>query len=174
MGRVHGESEEGLRIVYSMKAILVFSLVTVAMSAPQYGGGSSQPVKAPVQSASVQCTTEYVEVWDTNYVETESQQCQLCRRNNATQLTRNSVCLINVKNVRLCINLCATLSTRRFAIKNIEMRQNTTQRQSVIQTTSKTVNTNGKALVITRSGHQYKEPARKMHMTNVKMCRSRG
>merc|ERR1711915_666780 len=76
MGRVHGESEEGLRIVYSMKAILVFSLVTVAMSAPQYGGGSSQPVKAPVQSASVQCTTEYVEVWDTNYVETESQQCQ--------------------------------------------------------------------------------------------------
>merc|ERR1711915_485960 len=76
MGRVHGESEEGFRTAYSMKAILVFSLVTVAMSAPQYGGGSSQPVKAPVQSASVQCRTEYVEVWDTKYVETESQQCQ--------------------------------------------------------------------------------------------------
>merc|ERR1719499_2305322 len=48
------------------------------MSAPQYGGGNSQPIKAPnpVQSASVQCRTEYAEVWDTQYVETETQECK--------------------------------------------------------------------------------------------------
>merc|ERR1711872_320661 len=128
-----GQSEDGLRTVYSMKAILVFSLVSGAMSAPQYGGGSSQPVKAPVQSASVQCNTEYVEVWDTKYVETESQQCQTVQEKQ-----------------------CNTAYKKQCVPK---------QRQEC-----QTVNTNGKVLVITRSGHQYREPARTMHMTNVKMC----
>merc|ERR1711915_822839 len=50
----------------------------MTMSAPQYGGGNSQPIKAPapVQSASVQCRTEYAEIWDPQYGETETQQCK--------------------------------------------------------------------------------------------------
>merc|ERR1712226_1042814 len=59
--------------------LLVFSLLSVTQSAPQYGGGVSQPARqpAPVQSSpQVSCRTEYAEVWDTEYVETETQECQ--------------------------------------------------------------------------------------------------
>merc|ERR1712119_116296 len=60
-----------------MKILLVLSLFSLSSSAPQYGGGSSQPVRAPAQSSpQVSCRTEYAEVWDTEYVETETQACQ--------------------------------------------------------------------------------------------------
>merc|ERR1711981_1033557 len=59
-----------------MKLLQVLPLLPLCMSAPQYGGGASQPVKAPVQSSQVSCRTEYAEVWDTEYVETETQECQ--------------------------------------------------------------------------------------------------
>merc|ERR1712002_1438904 len=59
-----------------MKLLLVLPLIPLCMSAPQYGGGASQPVKAPAQSSQVSCRTEYAEVWDTEYVETETQECQ--------------------------------------------------------------------------------------------------
>merc|ERR1712186_72165 len=62
-----------------MIIILAFCLLCSSWSAPQYGGGSSQPVKAPapVQSSpQVSCRTEYAVVWDTEYVETETQECQ--------------------------------------------------------------------------------------------------
>ena len=47
-----------------MKVLLVLPLLGSCLSAPQYGGGASQ------------CRTEYGEVWDTEYVETETQECQ--------------------------------------------------------------------------------------------------
>merc|ERR1719340_614690 len=62
-----------------MMWLLVFSLLSVTQSAPQYGGGVSQPARqpAPVQSSPhVSCRTEYAEVWDTEYVETETQEGQ--------------------------------------------------------------------------------------------------
>merc|ERR1712228_637705 len=67
------------RSTTTMRITLIFSLVTMTMSAPQYGGGNSQPIKAPApaQSASVQCRTEYAEIWDTQYVETETQECKI-------------------------------------------------------------------------------------------------
>merc|ERR1712013_623302 len=62
--------------------LLVFSLLCVAQGAPQYGGGASQPARrpAPAQSSpQVSCRTEYAEVWDTEYVETETQECRTVR-----------------------------------------------------------------------------------------------
>jgi len=62
-----------------MRQLLILSLLSLCESAPQYGGGSSQPARqpAPVQnSPQVACRTEYAEVWDTEYVETETQDCQ--------------------------------------------------------------------------------------------------
>merc|ERR1712215_562686 len=63
-----------------MGKILILSLISLYSCAPQYGGGgNSLPVKAPapVQSSpQVSCRTEYTEVWDTKYVETETQSCQ--------------------------------------------------------------------------------------------------
>merc|ERR1712142_1073466 len=62
-----------------MRQLLILSLLSLCESAPQYGGGSSQPARqpAPVQnSPQMGCRTEYAEVWDTEYVETETQDCQ--------------------------------------------------------------------------------------------------
>merc|ERR1711962_365120 len=66
-------------IIEYMMWLLVFSLLSVTQSAPQYGGGVSQPARQPAQvqsSPQVSCRTEYAEVWDTEYVETETQECQ--------------------------------------------------------------------------------------------------
>merc|ERR1711933_577718 len=66
-------------ILRRMRQLLIISLLSLCESAPQYGGGSSQPARqpAPVQnSPQVACRTEYAEVWDTEYVETETQDCQ--------------------------------------------------------------------------------------------------
>merc|ERR1719310_2670012 len=154
-----------------MRITLILSLVMMTMSAPQYGGGNSQPIKAPapVQSASVQCRTEYAEVWDTQYVETETQECKTMQN----RLQKNSVCQNRDKNAKPCTSQYATQSTRRFAVRSTGMRRSTTQRLSATLTTRKTVNINGRALVTTRFGHQSLELARIMHMTSVKMCRKR-
>jgi len=51
----------------------------LVLTAPQYGGNSfqsgSQSAPAHSQSQSVQCRTENQVVWDTKYVETETQNC---------------------------------------------------------------------------------------------------
>merc|ERR1711915_230768 len=153
MGRVHGESEEGLRTVYSMKAILVFFLVTMAMSAPQYGGGSSQPVKASVQSASVQCRTEYVEVWDTKYVETESQQCQTVQEKQCNTAYKKQ-CV--PKQRQECQTVYKSVCNTEYQqVCNQKYRDETEYYTETECNTDykQTVNTNGKVLVITRSGH---------------------
>ena len=55
-----------------LKVLLTSPLV---LTAPQYGGNSFQSgsQSAPAQSQSVQCRTENQVVWDTKYVETETQ-----------------------------------------------------------------------------------------------------
>merc|ERR1712106_1097413 len=66
-----------VKIDTEMRILLVLSLFSLSSCAPQYGGGNSQPVRAPAQSSpQVSCRTEYAEVWDTEYVETETQDCQ--------------------------------------------------------------------------------------------------
>merc|ERR1711909_125400 len=78
-----GESVVGCRAEHSrfiekkMKILIALSYLFVVHGAPQYGGGVSRPVKAPapVQSSPL-CRTEYAVVLDTEYVETETQECQ--------------------------------------------------------------------------------------------------
>merc|ERR1712013_637858 len=73
------------QIIEDKMWLLVFSLLCVAQGAPQYGGGVSQPARqpAPAQSSpQVSCRTEYAEVWDTEYVETETQECQTVQASN--------------------------------------------------------------------------------------------
>merc|ERR1712198_805657 len=167
-----GQSEDGLRTVYSMKAILIFSLVTGAMSAPQYGGGSSQPVKAPVQSASVQCRTEYVEVWDTQYVETESQQCQTVQEKQCNTAYKKQ-CV--PKQRQECQTVYKSVCNTEYQEVCSQKYRDETEyyTETECNTTRKTVNINGRALVTRRFGHQYLELARIMHMTSVKMYRKR-
>merc|ERR1711955_76553 len=58
-------------------SLLLLYIGTESLAKPQYGG-VQEVVKAPVvqQPQKVQCTTTYVEVWDTNYIEKVEQQCK--------------------------------------------------------------------------------------------------
>merc|ERR1712126_109142 len=58
-------------------SLLLLYIGTESLAKPQYGG-VQEVVKAPViqQPQKVQCTTTYVEVWDTNYIEKIEQQCK--------------------------------------------------------------------------------------------------
>merc|ERR1712168_102853 len=80
MGVRSGFQSRTLKIWRQRMIILIaLSFLSVIHCAPQYGGGVSQLVKAPapVQSSpQVSCRTEYIEVWNTKYVETETQECQ--------------------------------------------------------------------------------------------------
>merc|ERR1712228_918907 len=96
-----------------------------------------------------------------------------CKKDSAIQNTKNSVCQNSDKNAIPCTSQYATQSTRRCAVRSTGMRRSTTQRLSATLTTSKTVNTNGKARVTTRFGHQSLELARIMHMTSARMYRKR-
>merc|ERR1712123_92417 len=73
----NSQTKRKVKIVTEMRILLVLSLFSLSSCAPQYGGGNSQPARAPAQSSpQVSCRTEYAEVWDTEYVETETQACQ--------------------------------------------------------------------------------------------------
>merc|ERR1711971_1464393 len=58
--------------------LLCLGLVTPL---PQYGGGGSlQSLQPPAHSSSsVQCRTEQQTIWDTQYVESETQECETIR-----------------------------------------------------------------------------------------------
>merc|ERR1711997_1003706 len=61
-----------------MNIIMVLVVSPLVLAAPQYGGSSNSfqgSNSAPAQSQSVQCRTENQVVWDTKYVETETQNC---------------------------------------------------------------------------------------------------
>merc|ERR1712215_399162 len=96
-----------------------------------------------------------------------------CKKDSARQNTKNSVCQNSDKNTKPCTCQYATQSTRRCAVRSTGMRRSTTQRLSATLTTSKTVNTNGRALVTTKFGHQSLELARIMHMTSARMYKKK-
>merc|ERR1719336_1009575 len=58
-----------------MKTTLILFLSPLTLlAAPQYGGGGGGQA-APSQAQAVKCRTENQVVWDTKYVETETQNC---------------------------------------------------------------------------------------------------
>merc|ERR1711973_904206 len=63
----------------NMKILFVLGICSYALAAPQYGniggggGGQNQPQRAPAPSVS--CRTEYTTIWDTEYIETETEEC---------------------------------------------------------------------------------------------------
>merc|ERR1711973_650446 len=66
-------------LAQEMKTFMIFTLIHPLITAPQYGqsSGSLPSLQPPAASASqsVSCRTENQVVWDTKYVETETQEC---------------------------------------------------------------------------------------------------
>jgi len=81
--QVHGK-------VHTMKNHLVLLCLSLGSSMPQYGGGGSLPsLQPPTHSSSVQCRTEQQTIWDTEYVETETQECETIQQKKCSTLYRN-------------------------------------------------------------------------------------
>jgi len=83
-----------LRKLTNMNSFLLIlgTFVIGGLSAPQpqYGGGGSPSVSAPQRQSgsSVECRTEYQEVWDTQYTETETEECQTLQQRQCYPVQR--------------------------------------------------------------------------------------
>merc|ERR1712080_247066 len=81
MGRYHSVPETSSKVRYEMILSLVSSVLfaSVALGAPgasNYGAAAVVgPAKQIASTPSIQCRTEYVTLWDTEYQEKEEQVC---------------------------------------------------------------------------------------------------
>merc|ERR1712137_737958 len=74
----------------TMRNHLVLLCLSLGSSLPQYGGGGALPsLQPPTHSSSVQCRTEQQTIWDTEYVETETQECETIQQKKCSTLYRN-------------------------------------------------------------------------------------
>merc|ERR1711923_379405 len=81
--------------------ISLLALAALSAAAPQYGGGGGGSQAAPSRNPQPQapaptCRTEYVEVWDTRYVETEKEVCDTSYVNQCSTVY-NNVCVTKYK-----------------------------------------------------------------------------
>merc|ERR1712110_557439 len=80
----------------TMKNHLVLLCLSLGSSMPQYGGGGSLPsLQPPTHSSSVQCRTEQQTIWDTEYVETETQECETIQQKKCSTLYRSQCKPVN-------------------------------------------------------------------------------
>merc|ERR1712076_121635 len=91
MGRYHSVPQSSSRVRYEMILSLVSSMLfaSVALVAPgasNYGAAAVVgPAKQIASSPSIQCRTEYVTLWDTEYQEKEEQVCVTKYEKECTQ-----------------------------------------------------------------------------------------
>merc|ERR1712226_1623525 len=91
MGRYHSVPQSSSRVRYEMILSLVSSVLfaSVALGAPgasNYGAAAVVgPAKQIASSPSIQCGTEYVTLWDTEYQEKEEQVCVTKYEKECTQ-----------------------------------------------------------------------------------------
>merc|ERR1711996_219758 len=98
MGRYHSVPQSSSRVRYEMILSLVSSVLfaSVALGAPgasNYGAAAVVgPAKQIASTPSIQCRTEYVTLWDTEYQEKEEQVCVTKYEKECTTIYKN-VCV---------------------------------------------------------------------------------
>merc|ERR1712233_188028 len=151
----------GSGVRYEMILSLVSSVLfaSVALGAPgasNYGAAAVVgPAKQIASSPSIQCRTEYVTLWDTEYQEKEEQVCVTKYEKECTTEYEKQ---------------CNTI------YKNVVSRssgQNTSHTQSLNAqpSTSRIVNLSGGVTATTRCGRPSREPARTFRTTSARMCK---
>merc|ERR1711942_123062 len=89
------------RLIISSTMILILLsttlLASLAVGSPQYGGVQpSPPVKTAPLTGSVKCRTEYATLWDTEYEETETEECTTVYEKQCSTVYKN-VCVEQYK-----------------------------------------------------------------------------
>merc|ERR1711997_724711 len=72
-------------ILSLVSSVLVASMVQAAPGASSYGGPAKQIASPP----SIQCRTEYVTLWDTEYQEREEQVCKTVYEKECSTIYKN-------------------------------------------------------------------------------------
>merc|ERR1711973_180515 len=129
---------------------------------PQLGsGGQTQAQRAP--SPGVSCRTEYTTIWDTEYIETEKQECNTIYVNSCSTQYRKK-----------CANVprqeCTTVQDRQCST---EQNMTATLKLNVPLSTRMTVSSSGKEKEMLRFGFLSLEHVNPTPMKNVKMFPSR-
>merc|ERR1712008_551070 len=171
MGRYRSVPEGSNRVKHKMILSLVSSVALAAPGASNYGAAAAVGPAKQIASPSIQCRTEYVTLWDTEYQEKEEQICNTVYEKQCTQRIQ-----------RLC-----QPTTRQECHTEYEQQCNTIYKNSVSRSTgqntsltqslnaqlstSKIANLNGGVMATTRCGPPSREPARTFPTTSARMCR---
>merc|ERR1719234_2973021 len=75
-----------------LRLFLGVSLIISVSSVPQYGGGSQSQVSvpAPVPVSAPSCWTEQSTVWETQYVDTVTQECRPVTKQECSPVTKQT------------------------------------------------------------------------------------
>merc|ERR1712080_658089 len=118
MGRHHSVPQSSSRVRYEMILSLVSSVLfaSVALGAPgasNYGAAAVVgPAKQIASTPSIQCRTEYVTLWDTEYQEKEEQVCVTKYEKECTQRVQRLCQPTTTRNAIPSTRSSATPSTR--------------------------------------------------------------
>merc|ERR1712024_38530 len=88
VGREQQRLNSKMRLSLVVSSVLVASMVQAAPGASSYGGPAKQIAPPP----SIQCRTEYVTLWDTEYQEREEQVCKTVYEKQCSTIYKN-VCV---------------------------------------------------------------------------------
>merc|ERR1719215_155069 len=73
-----------------LSSLLGVSILISVSSVPQYGGGSQSQVSAPAPVSTPSCWTEQSMVWETQYVDTVTQECRPVTKQECSPVTKQT------------------------------------------------------------------------------------
>merc|ERR1712213_160948 len=175
MGRRHliqcsvGQGSEEDRHKMILPVVSSLLLASLAFGAPgaNYGAAAHVSPAKQISSPSIQCRTEYVTLWDTEYQEREEQVCETVyekqcetRTQRLCQPTTRQECTTNY--VKECSTIYKNVCVQRFRPST-----SPTLSLSAQLNTNRTASTSGGVMATTRCGLPSREPARTFPTTSA-------
>merc|ERR1712211_223548 len=148
-------------------------LASMAFGAPgaNYGAAAHVSPAKQISSPSIQCRTEYVTLWDTEYQEREEQVCETVyekqcetRTQRLCQPTSRQECTTNY------VKECSTIY-KNVCVQKLGPSTSPTLSLSARLSTNRTASTSGGVMATTRCGPQSREPARTFPTTSARTWR---
>merc|ERR1712107_711416 len=162
-----GRKEDRHKMILPVVSSLLLASMAFGAPGANYGAAAHVSPAKQISSPSIQCRTEYVTLWDTEYQEREEQVCETVyekqcetRTQRLCQPTTRQECTTNY--VKEC-----TPSTRMSASRSSGPSTSPTLSPSARPSTNKTASTSGGVMATTRCGLPSREPARTFPTTSA-------
>merc|ERR1712107_64181 len=162
-----GSKEDRHKMILPVVSSVLLASLAFAAPGANYGAAAHVSPAKQISSPSIQCRTEYVTLWDTEYQEREEQVCETVyekqcetRTQRLCQPTTRQECTTNY------VNECSTI-IRMSASRSSGPSTSLTLSPSAQQNTNRTASTSGGVMATTRCGLPSREPARTFPMTSA-------